>query len=101
VGVSQDPDALDDAELVSLHVAPTHQRRGHGSRLLTAAVDTMCADGYTAAVCWVALAEEPRRAFLQSAGWGPDGALRDLAAPDGTLLREVRLVVGFGPESVA
>ncbi len=98
LGPCHDPDAAGEAELVALHVAPEAQRQGHGSRLLAAAIDSMTSAGFTEAVCWVPLHEEPRRAFLMSAGWAPDGALRDLAAPDGSLLREVRLVVGFGPE---
>ena len=99
-GACTDPDASGEADLIALHVAPEYQRQGHGSRLLTAAIDAMAASGFTTAVCWVPLHEEHRRAFLLSAGWGPDGALRDLEAPDGSLLREARLVTTFGPEGV-
>ena len=45
---------------------------------------------------WCPLADEPRRAFLQAAGWGPDTAYRDLLVgqePDGAdlVVREARL----------
>jgi hypothetical protein len=48
-------------------------------------------------VAWCALDDQPRRAFLQSAGWGPDSAFRDVrvdAAEDGSdvVVREVRLI---------
>lgn len=96
VGPSSDPDADPrTAELMALEVDPAHQRLGHGSRLLSACVDVARSGGAETLTVWCPLADEVRRAFLQSAGWGPDTALRDLAVgdpdePDG-LLREARL----------
>ncbi len=97
IGPSQDPDAgPGTGELVALEVDPERTRQGHGSRLMAAAVDHARSLGWQSAVTWCGLADEPRREFLQSAGWGPDSAYRDVAVgehPDGTdmLVREVRL----------
>lgn len=99
----------DAAELTTLLVDAVHQRHGHGSRLLAAGVDLLRADGAGHLVCWVPDADAPRLAFLQSAGFEPDGAWRRLA-PDGpdddpdepsdgagaAGVREVRLVAGLG-----
>ena len=98
IGPSQDPDADGEtAELLALEVDPDHLREGHGSRLMAASVDHLRAAGMTELVSWCPVHDEARRAFLQSAGWGPDSAFRDVvvgAAEDGTdvVVREVRLV---------
>lgn len=81
----------DDGEIVALWVDPAHQRHGHGSRLLAALADLARAEGLTSLSTWCALPDEPRRQFLTSAGFGADGALRDLEW-DGSTLREARLV---------
>ena len=91
VGPSADPDVASSGEISLLVVDPTHWRRGHGSRLLQASVDHLVGAGHREAVTWVPLADEPRRAFLQSAGWGPDTAYRDREVID-DVIREVRLV---------
>jgi GNAT superfamily N-acetyltransferase len=92
VGPSADPDAGSACGEISLLVVdPAHWREGHGSRLLQASVDHLVAGGHQEATTWVPLADEPRREFLQSAGWGPDTAYRDREIGE-TLLREVRLV---------
>lgn len=102
LGPSQDPDAeAGSGELLALEVDPGRQRQGHGSRLLAAAVEHARAGGLDTVLVWCPLADEPRRAFLQSAGWTPDSAYRDLAvgqSEDGAdrLVREVRLVAGIG-----
>ena len=101
IGPSQDPDAEPGAgELLALEVDPEQQRQGHGSRLLAAAVEHARVGGLVTLLVWCPLDDEPRRAFLQSAGWAPDSAYRDLAvgpAAEGEdrLLREVRLVAAI------
>ena len=101
IGPSQDPDATPaTGELLALEVDPDRQREGHGSRLLAAAVDHARAGGLDTLQVWCALDDEPRRAFLQSAGWAPDSAYRDVAvgwdeATGELLVREVRLVAGI------
>ena len=101
VGPCSDPDAEDDtAELLALEVLPEHQRQGHGSRLMAAAMELLAGAGMRGAVTWCPLVDEPRRAFLQSAGWGPDTAYRDVLVgvdADGNdmTVREVRLVTAL------
>ncbi|SOC52522.1 GNAT family N-acetyltransferase [Ornithinimicrobium cerasi] len=82
-------------------VHPQGRRGGHGSRLLNAAIDTLRAGtrgGVELAnvVTWVLADAEGTRAFLQSAGFEPDGAWRDrVVDQDGRTAREVRLVAGL------
>lgn len=97
VGPSDDPDAAGAGEITLLVVDPAHWGAGHGSRLLQASVDHLIAAGHGEAVTWIPLADEPRRAFLQSAGWGPDTAYRDREVGD-DVIREVRLVTLIADE---
>lgn len=92
-GPSQDGDAdpAVDGELGEFTIDPGHTRVGHGSRLLQAAADTLAADGFTRAVCWVATTDDALRGFLTDAGWAPDGASRELADDTGVAVRQVRL----------
>ncbi len=98
VAVSQpagDPDCdpVADAELSELAVLPDDRGRGHGSRLVQAAVDTMRADRFTRAVCWLVASDDRTRAFLTGAGWAADGAHRtlDLTGDGSVTVRQVRL----------
>lgn len=97
VGPAGDADAAGSGEISLLVVDPAHWGQGHGSRLLQASVDHLIAGGHREAVTWVPLADEARRGFLQSAGWGPDTAYRDREIGD-SLLREVRLVTIIADE---
>jgi len=84
-------------ELLDLVIEPERTRRGHGSRLMSAVVDTLLATGSVdTLLTWIPAGDGPRRAFLESCGWGPDGAYRDLES-DGTTTRQVRLVTLIGP----
>lgn len=78
------------AELLVLGVLPERNGRGHGSRLLAAAVDTMRVDGFARAVTWLFEADGALTAFLEAAGWAFDGASRDLDI-GGELVHQVRL----------
>ncbi len=79
-------------ELVSLLVDPTHQRRGHGSRLLAAAVDHLRGIGADEVTTWAPATDPARREFFATAGLAPDGAWRELEVPGAMAgLREVRL----------
>ncbi len=97
---SPDPDSdpVADGEIVELVVAPDHRGSGHGSRLLHACVDTLRADKFVRATCWVTGADDARRRFLTDAGWAPDGAHRELDLDDegGTRLKQVRLHTDLG-----
>lgn len=88
-----DCDPVADAELMEFTVDPAERRRGHGSRLLQAAVDTMRADHFQRAVLWSVAGDDDLRAFLSGAGWAPDTAHRelDLDGDGATLVKQVRL----------
>lgn len=91
---AEDPDsAPTDGEVVAFHVDPKSFGQGHGSRLLAAVVDTLRADGFTRALIWQVVGDDALRAFLEPAGWMPDGAHRtlDLTGDGGGTLRQVRL----------
>ena len=86
VGPSDEPDAdpAEDALVGEFVIDPIKQRAGHGSRLLNAVADTLRADGFSRATWWVRSSDDPLRAFLQSAGWGPDGAHQSVGSADDT-----------------
>ena len=93
-GPAEDSDLtpMIDVEIVALVVRPDHWRRGHGSRLLTAAVDVARGDGFRHAYAWLPATDEAARSFLTGTGWGPDGVHRQVdAGPQGPPVRQVRL----------
>ena len=94
-GPAADPDRdpVSDAELRELTVDPDERGKGHGSRLLQAAADTMTADRFTRAVTWVPASDDALRAFLTDAGWAPDGAHRELELDEtgDVRMKQVRL----------
>lgn len=94
---SPDPDAdpIADAEIAEFTVAPAHRGQGHGSRLLHAVVDTLIADKFTRATCWVAANADDVRNWLAVSGWTADGAHRELESDYGSRLKQVRLHVGL------
>lgn len=101
---SEDPDAqAGEAEIVAWEVHPEHRRVGHGARLLNAAADHARSIAAHTVTIWVAPDDEPRRALLASAGFGPDGAHREVALMDGwsdpdseqVTMRQVRLVAAL------
>lgn len=67
-----------DAEVYEFHVAPDRTRQGHGSRLVNAVADTLRDDLFSTAFIWVPDDDTVTAAFLESAGWRPDGARREL-----------------------
>jgi len=80
----------DVAAVTDLLVEPRWSRRGHGSRLLAAAVDHWRKDGFTSAVAWAFAADTTYQRFLTSAGWSLDGTARALEI-DSMLVDQVRL----------
>jgi GNAT superfamily N-acetyltransferase len=88
-----DCDEATDGELMELTVDAAERGRGHGSRLVQAAVDTLVADRFTRAVTWLVADDDALRAFLTESGWAPDGAHRtlDLDGSGATQVRQVRL----------
>ncbi len=94
----QDDDPPGTGMLHALLVEPRWGRRGHGSRLLAAAVDQLRADGMTRAVVWLADGDTASRRFFESAGWEPDGTVRTLV-DGGQTVREARLHVSLEGEA--
>ncbi|MEV7396798.1 GNAT family N-acetyltransferase [Aeromicrobium sp. NPDC092404] len=93
-----DPDAdqVADGEIGEFVIDPAHQRSGHGSRLLQAAVDTLSADRFTRAVWWVDSTDDVLRGFVTESGWEADGAHRELATETGQTLKQIRLHTAIG-----
>ncbi|PKQ30964.1 MAG: GNAT family N-acetyltransferase [Actinobacteria bacterium HGW-Actinobacteria-2] len=94
LGPSDDPDAEAgvDALVAEFTIDPPAQRRGHGSRLLNACIDTLRADGFTRATWWVRSTDDIVRRFLTEAGWDADGAHTEVAmTDDGPHLKLLRL----------
>lgn len=73
-----DRDPIADGELSEFIVDPDERGKGHGSRLLQAAADTMRADKFSHAVTWLVSSDDALRSFLTDAGWAPDSAHREL-----------------------
>jgi GNAT superfamily N-acetyltransferase len=99
-GPAGDPDAdpIADGEIGELTVDPDHTGQGHGSRLVQACADTLRADRFRTALVWLNADDDVRRAFLTAAGWGPDGAHRELDLHgDGSVrVKQVRLHTDLG-----
>ena len=93
-----DPDAdqVADGEIGEFVIDPEHQRAGHGSRLLQAAIDTLAADKFTRAVWWIGSTDDALRTFVTESGWEPDGAHRELATETGETLKQIRLHTAIG-----
>jgi GNAT superfamily N-acetyltransferase len=90
-----DPEPERTVALSPLLVEPRWGRRGHGSRLLAAAVDHARADGMVRAVIWLPEGDNASRTFFGSAGWEPDGLVRALDTGAGEL-REIRIHTDLG-----
>lgn len=91
-----DRDPATTSELAALLVEPRWGRRGHGSRLLAAAVDTWRQDGVLTAVAWAWEGDAATRSFLTSAGWELDGTARGLDTGP-RVQRQVRLHASLEP----
>lgn len=91
---SDDPDADEqaDGQIDEFVIDPPAQRRGHGSRLMHACVDTLRADGFSRARHWLASTDDVAREFFTTAGWAPDGGHRELGTEDEAVrLKQIRL----------
>ena len=93
-----DCDPVADGEIADLTVDPVERGKGHGSRLLMAAVDTLRADRFARGVTWTLSTDDALRDFLTDAGWAPDTAHRelDLDGSGTTTVKQVRLHTTIG-----
>jgi L-amino acid N-acyltransferase YncA len=90
---SEEPDLHHPERTVAiapLLVEPRWGRRGHGSRLLAAAIEHARNDEMTHAIAWIPEKDSASNDFLTSAGWLPDGLVRALDTGAGEF-REIRL----------
>ena len=78
-----DEAGVQTVEVTALGVEPASQRRGHGSRLLAAAVDLARQDGARALVAWAVRGDESVSRLLSSVGMAPTGAHRVLGVGEG------------------
>lgn len=99
-GPSPDDDAAErDGTIGEFVIDPTSRGKGHGSRLVNAAVDTLRTDGYDVATMWVQAADDALRSFLVSCGWGADGAHQEVALDESAPhLKLVRLHTDISAE---
>jgi GNAT superfamily N-acetyltransferase len=88
-GPSPDEDADGAVELMTLLVEPRWGRRGHGSRLVAASVESWRSDGFPTAVTWAWERDPATRGFLSGSGWEPDGTARGLDT-GGQVQRQLR-----------
>lgn len=94
LGPSPDADAEPgvDGVVAEFTIDPKAQRKGHGSRLLNACVDTLRADGFERATWWVRSTDDVVRGFLVEAGWAPDGSHQEVGTDeDRVRLKLIRL----------
>jgi hypothetical protein len=85
--------------VTDLLVEPRWGRRGHGSRLLAACVDSWRIDGFTTAIAWTFVDDGVTGRFLESTGWQKDGASRALDVDD-LLIPQIRWHVAVPTEAV-
>jgi len=74
-------------QIIAFEIDPERRRRGHGSRLLAAAVDHLKAHGATEIKLWSLSNDTIRTGFLREAGFGETGMTRKLDGP-GTAIEE-------------
>jgi len=72
-----------DMELLAWEVSPPARRKGHGTRLLTAAVDHARQLGGTCLIVWSVATDDARTGLLRACGFAPDGAHREVALDEG------------------
>ncbi len=82
--------AVAPSTIVSLEVSPLHQREGHGSRLLTAAVDRLQQSNSTEFTVWIPQNAQAKKDFYASAGLAPDGCVRQLQVSQDRFITEER-----------
>ena len=68
-------------QIIAFEVDPERRRRGHGSRLLAAAVDHLKSHGATEMKLWSLSNDAIRTGFLREAGFAESGMVRELDGP--------------------
>lgn len=87
--------AVSPGVIIALEVHPDYQRQGHGSRLLSAAVDKLRRDKSESVSTWILTTNEARKSFFGSAGLGPDHRVRTLEISQSMTAQEERWSAAF------
>lgn len=89
----------DEGEILAGGVDPERRHRGHGSRLLNAAVDTLAANARTAVRTRVLERDTLLVRFLAESGFIASGGFTDrVVTADGASVREIELHTGLGDD---
>jgi ribosomal protein S18 acetylase RimI-like enzyme len=96
-----DQDPMTSGELYTFVVDPEHRREGHGSRLLSAAVDFLRGDGFSTVGVWLDAADDAARGLFTAAGWAADGSHRrlDFEGDGSVVVQQVRLHTDLAEEA--
>lgn len=87
---SRDEDAAGNVgEIVSLHILPEDWRKGHGRKLMDAALAHLTAEGFAEVTLWVLQGNERACRFYEALGFARDGATM-VEKFDGLELQECR-----------
>ena len=91
-GASRDEDVDQKrvGEIVAIYLEPKDWRRGHGSALVDAAIESLQKEEYTEVTLWVLRDNERGIKFYEAVGFEADGAAKVVTRKDGTKLPEVR-----------
>ena len=83
----EDPSLI--AEITALYLLPQAWGTGTGRQLMTSSLTVLAHAGYRQAALWVLDTNARARRFYESAGWRPDGTVKNDASL-GFLLTEIR-----------
>lgn len=73
------------AQILAFEIAGDHQKKGHGSRLLSAIADLVTEQKVPGLVIWIVGEDEERVRFFKQAGFGPMGYRRSLDTGAGVI----------------
>jgi ribosomal protein S18 acetylase RimI-like enzyme len=91
-GASRDEDADQErvGEVYAIYLEPREWRRGHGSSLVGAAIESLQEEGYAEVTLWILHNNERGIKFYEVVGFEADEAAKVVTRKDGTELHQVR-----------
>ncbi len=91
-GASRDEDVDRESvgEVYAIYLEPREWRRGHGSSLVGAAIESLQEEGYAEVTLWTLHNNERGIKFYEAVGFEADEAAKVVTREDGTELRQVR-----------
>lgn len=97
IGPAEEPGS---GEILAGGVDPERRHRGHGSRLLNAAIDTLAVNDITHVRTRILEGDTLLVRFLAEAGFSLSGAYADrVVTSDGDSVREIELETGLGDDA--